>query len=165
MKKEMKAVVVAAFLAMSVSISAMAQTLEQLRFTIQFHDIAVELLKPSIDKTSSSRHPVITGCHVTIVLSDRFEMVAPPQCHWDGVSEKSRYSYTLCYRLKGGTSLTTYSLNLRDFNSTSEWGECINIISMGIIPDDGIVNFKSASIKDIAGGADPRQVVELKLIK
>ena len=128
------------------------------RFTVQHHDIAVDLLGPELDESSTAEHPMITGCHVTVLISDRHEMVSPPQCHWDGKNESTRYTYTLYYRLKGSNSdtITSYSINLLNFTSIARAEDrSLDVRAMGVKPEDGIVYFRTASMDDILDSVSP----------
>jgi len=132
------------------------------RFTIQNHDIAVDLLKPSVDAMSKTNHPVVTGCHVAVLISDRFEITSV-QCHWKGLGfESSKYIYTLFYRLRDDKdgSIFSYSLNLLDFMATRTTGEGeVQITSMGVKPEDGIVSFRTAPFGIITENSDVRQLI------
>lgn len=139
--------------------SEMIRSVVCARFTVHSHDMAIEVFDPVVsDNTTHEIHPVLAGALVTVLLNDAYEMASPPQCHWDGVNEKSRYCYTVYYRQKGinDGSVTAYSLDLRDFVSISEdASRKLHIIPMGVVPKDGIVHFRTASFKDITSGSDP----------
>jgi hypothetical protein len=165
MKKIIGMLVVVAAMVAAVTVKAAEQAVVKeepvqiAHFPLQHHDIVIEVLRPLRHKNATSDTPVITGCHVKVILSDRFEMVGLPQCHWDGVNEKTRYAFTLNYKLKNSkeVSVTTYSLNLSDFVSMRNRGKAedgssyADPIGMGVIPEDGIVNFRTAPVSHITG--------------
>ena len=164
MKKMMvvlMAAVVMSFSAISATASSEDDVAVNAIFTVQFHDIAVMIMLPKAERSSTIDHPVISGCHVTVVLSKNYELVAPPQCHWDGINEKSRYSYTLYYRLSGDKSdlVISYSLNLNEFKSIYNGEKSLKITSVSVVPNDNIVYFETADFRKISAGADAQKFV------
>ena len=134
-----------------------------------YNNIGVEVESPA--RKSSSTLPVITGGTVTVVLSDLYELVSV-QCHWDGVSEKSRYTYTIWHRLKGEETQTLYesSFDLARFETaysadddpypSGQRGVFRTTIftEMGVLPPrGGMVAFGSAPDALIMKGTDPSQ--------
>ena len=129
-------------------------------FAIQGRDVAIRLFVKN-SELKKAEHPIIAGCHVTVLLSDRFEMTGNPQCHWDGKKEETKYTYTLYYRLKGDiNSVTAYSLNLLDFTSISD-GESnkLCVVSMGVLPVDEKVSFRTAKYSEINDRTNPLQLL------
>lgn len=162
--------VIVAMVALVATVSVGAQDLEIAKFPIQNHDIAIQVMKPRL--ASIPNHwgpPVVTGVVtgvVTVVIHNRMEIVSC-QSNWNGeVNSNSRYSYTLVYRLKGVKTEDnwnmSYSFNLLTFSASWEkpaghW----YLVEMGVVPEDGIVTFRSALPNEsVHDGTDPRKFMK-----
>jgi hypothetical protein len=142
-------------------------------FKIYRQDIGVraEGPKKAVGLTTPG-HTVLMGAQITVLLSDLFEVVSV-QCHWDGVSTKGQYAYTLWYRPKEATwsetpHLSCLSFDLNDFETSYPVGgdaylvgqrginRAVRFERVGILPAPGSpVSFETAPAEIIARGADP----------
>ena len=169
MKNITSILLASALVALAITTNAQTATNNPLKtatIAVQHHDIAVKvsMSKPIPPKAERNYDGLptaaITGYFVTICLADRYELVST-ECHWDGVSEKNRYAFTLHYRLRdaNNASLMTYSINLACFDAIFI-GKGPNAPAevtkkFGIIPEDGVVSFESISIEKIVAGDNP----------
>ncbi|MEK7463553.1 MAG: hypothetical protein AAB610_00305 [Patescibacteria group bacterium] len=124
-------------------------------FTVQHHDVAIRVVSPK-----KAGDNLVTGSHVTVYLSDRFELIST-QSHWDGLSAKSRYTYTINYRLRGTANTHfTYSMDLAHFTSIfigrGQSSPAV-VEEIGVIPNDGIVAFEVVPFEKIVNGNNARQ--------
>jgi hypothetical protein len=130
---------------------------QEKKFVVQFQDIIVSVINPTIQSAAPLDYPVITGSHITIILSDREEIIGTPQCHWDGISDKNRWSYTIYFRLYSSSSksISARQINLRDFTAVSKDDSGLVFTRMGVSPQDGIVSFCTETVKGTVG-SNPR---------
>ncbi|OHA27235.1 MAG: hypothetical protein A3C06_04045 [Candidatus Taylorbacteria bacterium RIFCSPHIGHO2_02_FULL_46_13] len=175
--KKSKFLVVSALMSMAlVAYSPLAEAymaVPQKKFVVKGQDIAVRITlakdtMPSVPDTKHADAPMtITATGVTICYSDQLELVTA-ECHWDGVSEQNKYSYTLYYRLKGSGQgsgiLRSYSINIADFTASSidKQGAVPVVRRMRIVPTDGHVAFQAVPIREIMAGHNAKMLSSTK---
>ncbi len=127
-----------------------------LAFTVQdLTNLVIWVNGAVIDDATSTRHPVVSGGEVIVFFSDRFELIGAPQCHWDGTSEQTRYSYTLTMKeispkYPSRDRLLSFSINLLDFPATYTTFEGnTQITRMGLKPQNEMVMFTAEPLEGV----------------
>ncbi len=136
-------------------------------FHVQNEDIAVSVLRPILDESSTTDRLVIIGYNPTVIVPDSMKIVGTPQCHWDGVNENTRWAYTIYLRQGPDGKLSSHQLNLADFMAVSPRCEqapyrASHVIPMGIISDNNTVEFTTMPFEKMnsSQGMNPWEFVE-----
>ncbi|MFA6190053.1 MAG: hypothetical protein WC711_00870 [Candidatus Staskawiczbacteria bacterium] len=131
-------------------------------FHVQNEDIAVTVLRPILDESSTKDHLVIVGYNPTVVIPDYMEFVGTPQCHWDGIHESTRWAYTIYVRHGSTGRLATRQINLADFMSAYPDALGSKLVRLGVISGNNSVEFTTMpfSRMNLDQGMNPWDFVE-----
>ncbi len=128
----------------------MVSALNEAMFRVEHADIVVIISDPIFDNSSTENLIVISGRLPIVAIPDWAELVGAPQSHWDGINEKTRWAYTICYRKKGKDAIDALSFNLSDFIASSMKDGRVSFARMGIVSNSAALRFVSMAYDDMS---------------